>query len=80
MICCRFLNMSFNLLRSLPRSGFEGLETLETVDLSFNDLREIDERAFDNLPWLATLKVTTRRSKVAHVLVDLFEKCCCWFY
>ena len=49
--------MSYNLLRTLPRSGFEGLETLETVDLSFNDLREIDERAFDDLPWLATLKV-----------------------
>ncbi len=51
--------MSYNLLRSLPRSGFEGLDSLETVDLSFNDLREVDDRAFDNLPWLATLKVSS---------------------
>lgn len=51
--------MSYNLLRTLPRSGFEGLETLETVDLSFNDLREVDERAFDHLPWLSSLRVSS---------------------
>ncbi len=49
--------MSFNLVKSLPRSGFDGVETLETIDLSFNDLREVDERAFDSLRWLADLRV-----------------------
>ena len=57
LILYRHLNMSYNLLRTLPRSGFQGLDSLETIDLSFNDLREVDERAFHNLPWLATLKV-----------------------
>lgn len=49
--------MSYNLVRYLPRSGFRGLETLETIDLSFNDLREVDERAFEALKWLVSLKV-----------------------
>jgi Leucine-rich repeat (LRR) protein len=50
--------MSYNLVQSLPRSGFAGLSSLETVDLSFNDLREVDDRAFDDLPWLSTLRVS----------------------
>jgi hypothetical protein len=49
--------MSYNLIRNLPRPGFVGLETLETIDLSFNDIREVDERAFEELRWLSQLKV-----------------------
>jgi hypothetical protein len=49
--------MSFNLIRDLPRHGFRGLETLETVDLSYNDLREVDESAFEDMKWLYLLKV-----------------------
>ena len=51
------MNVSYNLIRDLPRSGFRGLETLETIDLSFNDLREIDDRAFDGMRWLTKLRV-----------------------
>ena len=53
----RYLNMSYNLLRDLPRSGFLGLDTLETLDLSFNDLRKIDEKTFESMRWLTILKV-----------------------
>jgi hypothetical protein len=49
--------MSYNLLRDLPRSGFLGLDTLETLDLSFNDLRKIDEKTFESMRWLTILKV-----------------------
>ena len=49
--------MSYNLVRRLPRHGFRGLDTLETVDLSYNDIREVDERAFEDMRWLTTLKV-----------------------
>ena len=49
--------MSYNLLRNLPRNGFVGLETLETLDLSFNDLRVVDNRAFESMLWLSNLKV-----------------------
>ena len=49
--------MSYNLVRHLPRYGFRGLDTLETIDLSYNDIREIDERAFDDMRWVTTLKV-----------------------
>ena len=50
--------MSYNLVRRLPRHGFRGLDTLETIDLSFNDIREVDERAFEDMRWLTTLKVS----------------------
>ena len=49
--------MSYNLVRELPRFGFRGLDTLETIDLSYNDLREVDARAFKNMKWLTQLKV-----------------------
>jgi hypothetical protein len=49
--------MSYNLLRDLPRNGFLGLDTLETLDLSFNDLRKIDEKTFESMRWLTILKV-----------------------
>ena len=49
--------MSYNLVRHLPRYGFRGLNTLETIDLSYNDIREVDERAFDDMRWVTTLKV-----------------------
>ena len=53
----RYLNLSHNLLRDLPRSGFLGMETLESLDLSFNDLRVVDKRAFESMLWLSNLKV-----------------------
>ena len=43
----RYLNISHNLLLDLPRSGFIGMETLESLDLSHNDLRIVDKRAFE---------------------------------
>ena len=49
--------MSYNLVRHLPRYGFRGLNTLETIDLSYNDIREVDERAFEDMRWVTTLKV-----------------------
>ena len=49
--------MSYNLLRDLPRSGFLGLDTLETLDLSFNDLRKVNEKTFESMRWLTNLKV-----------------------
>ena len=49
--------MSYNLLRDLPRSGFLGLDTLETLDLSYNDLRKINEKTFESMRWLTNLKV-----------------------
>ena len=49
--------MSYNLLQDVPRTGFYGLDTLETLDLSFNDLRSIDASLFDNQKWLVDLKV-----------------------
>ena len=58
----RYLNMSYNLVRQLPRFGFRGLDTLETIDLSYNDIREIDERAFDDMRWVTTLKVRWREN------------------
>ena len=61
--CCgfRYLNMSYNLVRHLPRYGFRGLNTLETIDLSYNDIREVDERAFEDMRWVTTLKVREGR-------------------
>ena len=53
----RHLNLSYNLLQDISRSGFYGLDTLETLDLSFNDLRSIDASLFDNQKWLVDLKV-----------------------
>ena len=50
--------MSYNLLKDLPRSGFYGLDTLETLDLSFNDLRSVDSSLFDNMNWLVDLRVS----------------------
>ena len=44
-------------MQDLPRSGFVGMETLESLDLSFNDLRVIDKRAFESMIWLTELKV-----------------------
>ena len=54
----RYLNMSFNLLQDLPRSGFLRLKTLETLDLSFNDLRQVDDATFEDMHWLSDLKVS----------------------
>ena len=51
------MNLSYNLLQDISRSGFYGLDTLETLDLSFNDLRSIDASLFDNQKWLVDLKV-----------------------
>ena len=68
--------MSYNLVRRLPRHGFRGLDTLETVDLSYNDIREVDERAFEDMRWLTTLKVrvkkliSTRKSEVEGWLMN----------
>ena len=56
----RYLNMSFNLLQELPRSGFMRMKTLETLDLSFNDLRQIDDRTFEDMHWLSVLKVIAK--------------------
>ena len=53
--------MSYNLVRHLPRYGFRGLNTLETIDLSYNDIREVDERAFEDMRWVTTLKVREGR-------------------
>ena len=53
----RYLNLSYNLLQDISRSGFYGLDTLETLDLSFNDLRSVDASIFDNQKWLVDLKV-----------------------
>ena len=50
--------MSYNLLQDLPRSGFYGLDTLETLDLSFNDLRSVDSSLFNNMKWLVDLRVS----------------------
>ena len=55
--------MSYNLVRHLPRYGFRGLNTLETIDLSYNDIREVDERAFEDMRWVTTLKVREGRGK-----------------
>ena len=55
--------MSYNLLKDLPRSGFYGLDTLETLDLSFNDLRNVDSSLFDNMNWLVDLKVHDLKCK-----------------
>ena len=44
-------------MQDISRSGFYGLDTLETLDLSFNDLRSIDASLFDNQKWLVDLKV-----------------------
>lgn len=49
--------MSYNLLRDLPRSGFYGLDTLETLDLSYNDLRSVDGSLFETMKWLVDLRV-----------------------
>ena len=49
--------MSHNLLLDLPRSGFIGMETLESLDLSHNDLRIVDKRAFESMLWLSDLQV-----------------------
>ena len=54
----RHLNISYNLLKDLPRSGFYGLDTIETLDLSFNDLRSVDSSLFDNMNWLVDLRVS----------------------
>ena len=51
--------MSHNLLLDLPRSGFIGMETLESLDLSHNDLRIVDKRAFESMLWLSDLQVRT---------------------
>ncbi len=58
LLVFRFLNLSYNLLRDLPRSGFYGLDSLETLDLSFNDIRSIDDKTFESMRWLTVLKVT----------------------
>ena len=62
------LNMSYNLLQEIPRSGFYGLDTLETLDLSFNDLRHVDASIFDNQKWLVDLKVRDQYH-IAHAVV-----------
>ena len=56
----RHLNISYNLLKDLPRSGFYGLDTIETLDLSFNDLRSVDSSLFDNMNWLVDLRVSVK--------------------
>ena len=58
LVFFRHLNISYNLLKDLPRSGFYGLDTIETLDLSFNDLRSVDSSLFDNMNWLVDLRVS----------------------
>ena len=66
--------MSYNLVRHLPRYGFRGLNTLETIDLSYNDIREVDERAFDDMRWVTTLKVRYRIMSYGRGIKNFIQK------
>lgn len=52
-----FLDLSNNLLESIPFGSFRGHATLEQLDLSFNKIRLIDKEAFMAMPALRELRL-----------------------
>ena len=53
----QILNLSDNMLESLPEGVFVGLTALETLDLSDNDLMSLREGVFSDLMTLETLRL-----------------------
>lgn len=52
-----FINLSSNILRTIPKDVFEGLELLEDLDLSNNHISKVDPNAFKLNKNLSVLKL-----------------------
>lgn len=55
----KVLDLSNNIIESLPSIGFSGLVRLQFLDLSYNKIAFIADRAFEGLMALATVKLNS---------------------